>query len=292
MTYNAKLLKNYNAYLAAEQKYSRQIATAYREALNDTRAAMSAIYEKYAVDGVLTKAQMTQYNRLATMERDLEAILGESVTSNTNLIRRIRPDQYGEAYFRSAWAISTSQEVSVRWGMLSRDLVAADLANPSYERAIKTLKPRLIGAMRIAVEQGLAQGKSYTTMLRDVRGVFNTANWETLRIMRTELHTAQNLGTIAAYNKAQDSGIAGNVIWISTLDGRTRPDHQGMDGRERDADGFFRGPIGAAEYPGDPDLPANERINCRCATRFELDFLSDIPGVKYDDWIATRKIWK
>jgi len=54
--------------MTAQEKY---IASQYRIALNQTRARLALVYEKYAVEGVLTYAEMAKYNRLTALEKDL-----------------------------------------------------------------------------------------------------------------------------------------------------------------------------------------------------------------------------
>ena len=54
-----------------EKTYEKEVAVIFKTALDEIRVEMSKIYERYAVNGVLTRAQMTQYNRLATLEQNV-----------------------------------------------------------------------------------------------------------------------------------------------------------------------------------------------------------------------------
>ena len=54
-------------------------------------------------------------------------------------------------------------------------------------------------------------------------------------------------------------------VWNSTLDKRTRDSHRDMDGQEVELDEpFVSGAGNRIMFPGDPDAPAEEVINCRC----------------------------
>lgn len=54
-------------------------------------------------------------------------------------------------------------------------------------------------------------------------------------------------------------------IWRATQDDRTRDTHAAMDGQEVGLDEPFESPSGAElMFPGDPDAPPEETINCRC----------------------------
>jgi hypothetical protein len=138
-------------------------------------------------------------------------------------------------------------------------------------------------------------------MIKEIKDTINLEAWKALRIMRTELHAAQELGTVYGYEQALANGVPGKIIWSATLDSKTRASHQSMDGVARDDDGYFRGSL-VARYPGDQELSAGERINCRCRTRFQLDddlgpilrrSREDgvIPYQTYGEWEKGRKLF-
>lgn len=83
-----------------------------------------------------------------------------------------------------------------------------------------------------------------------------------MRIARTEGHRIQVQGAMDACYKAKDVGADVVKQWDSTLDGRTRPSHQKVDGEIRELDEPFSNGL---MFPGDPDGGAAEVVNCRCA---------------------------
>lgn len=252
-----------DAYFArVELEYEKEVAKLFRDALDDIRSEMAKIYDKYAVDGVLTKAQMTRYNRLATLEKNIIAIMKPVVKNAKALVNRLKPIEYGEAFWRTAWAFDNETGVALSWGTLDKNAIAASLSNVFHEVALRNWGAEALGRIRTAINNGLAVGQSYTAMMRDMKQYINAENYRIMRILRTELHDAQEAGTSAGYDAALNMGIDGKVVWLSALDGRTRPDHAAMDGKERADDGMFHGAIGQAPYPGWEGLPAEERINC------------------------------
>jgi hypothetical protein len=297
-----ELEKRREAYLAkAEYKYQKQVAIIYREALDEIRLEMAKIYDKYAINGVLTKAQMTKYNRLAALEKKTFDALSPAVKDSIKVIDKLRPEEYGEAFFRTAWAVDNATGVGLDWGPLDKAAILENLDNPFYDAARTRLKVTLPPAIKTTINNGLALGQSYAQMMRDVKDLVNLKNFETMRILRTELHAAQEAGIVAGYEEAKAQGINGKEIWIATLDGNTRDSHQAMDGVAKDDDGFFRGSIGRARYPGDYELPASQRINCRCDTRFEIEGFEPavrrdreggvLPYQTYPEWVKDKKIF-
>lgn len=100
-------------------------------------------------------------------------------------------------------------------------------------------------------------------------------------IARTEtlfaIHSAQD----DALKKMVDSGLLKrNWItrrWRTARDNRVRESHDAMEGRAEDDRGLFVMPSGAMmAYPGDPNGPAEEVINCRCWVQVEIDFLQEL----------------
>jgi len=283
-----------------ERGYERQVMQILKDALDEMRSVMGGIYEKYSVAGVLTKAEMTRYNRLSTLEAQMLSIITPAAKSGLKVIDRLRPEQYQAAFFRNAWAIDNSSGIRIAWGTLSTEQILANLENEFYAIAKAGYTQAQQIGIRTVINQGLAQGKSYPDMIKGLRSHIDKANWQILRILRTENQAAVNGGANKTYETAGARGIDGKKVWIATLDGSTRDDHAAMDGVAANEEGDFRLPDGeTAPYPGWGGLSAAERINCRCTVRYEIDGFSpairrsrDSGVIEYQDyekWLSTRK---
>lgn len=84
-------------------------------------------------------------------------------------------------------------------------------------------------------------------------------------VARTESIGALNFSRNDSFHAlAEETGDEFEKVWLSTIDNRTRDTHRAADGQ--------RVPVGESfivggfelEFPGDPDGPAEEIINCRC----------------------------
>lgn len=94
-------------------------------------------------------------------------------------------------------------------------------------------------------------------------------------IARTEMQRTLNLARQESLLQSVDqTGIDPDRVvrtWRATQDERTRDTHAEMDGQERGINEPFESPSGALlMYPGDPEAPAGEIINCRCVVLTEL----------------------
>lgn len=96
-------------------------------------------------------------------------------------------------------------------------------------------------------------------------------------VARTESMAALNQSNVEAYQQAIDSGAIRRQdvrrVWVSTADGRTRDSHREMD---RESVGIDQPFSNGLMYPGDPNGPASEVINCRCTMLVRVDHLANL----------------
>lgn len=82
---------------------------------------------------------------------------------------------------------------------------------------------------------------------------------------RTETIGALNSGRSGAFRAvSQETGRDFEKVWLSTIDDRTRETHVTADGQRVPVDQNFQVGGFDLDYPGDPDGPAEEVIQCRC----------------------------
>ena len=169
-----------------ETRFRAELKRNYRDALDSIRSELSDLYEKYAVNGELTRAQMTKYNRLAKLEKRVNEVLGKAHNSNTNLFRRLKEDQYSGSFFRHQWALEQHVGVSLNWGMFNEAMIEAAVDNDLLKIANDRLKTLGRQRIRREITQGLIRGDSYDKMARRVKGAINGAATDAMRIARTE----------------------------------------------------------------------------------------------------------
>lgn len=88
-------------------------------------------------------------------------------------------------------------------------------------------------------------------------------------IARTEAIRAVNMGSEELYKQAVESGDLDptelEYTWWTAHDERVRGSHASMHGQKRThGEPFISGDGNILYYPGDPNAPASEVINCRC----------------------------
>lgn len=118
--------------------------------------------------------------------------------------------------------------------------------------------------LREALQEKISSGATQSDLTEVIRTEFDFAEkWRAARIARTESGIAGNTGIIHGMRQA---GVE-TKRWISSRDSKVRETHQAVDGDEV----AIRDPfdVGGAlmEYPGDPNGPVEEIVNCRCTLR-------------------------
>lgn len=125
---------------------------------------------------------------------------------------------------------------------------------------------------QIPAEQIDSMVQSYTNRALRYRAE-TIARKETI----TALHTAQE----QSLKQAIDAGVVAQTdlafVWRTARDSRVRDSHRTMNRQVRKSGMPFTTGAGASLlYPGDPQGPAAETINCRCWREPRVDFLSGI----------------
>jgi hypothetical protein len=94
--------------------------------------------------------------------------------------------------------------------------------------------------------------------------------WRSEMIARTESLRAVNSGSHEMFQQAVNDGdLQADSLkqeWHTARDDRVRDSHDGMNGQITDFNEPFISDAGnQLRFPGDPNAPASETINCRCA---------------------------
>ncbi|MGC4018935.1 MAG: phage minor head protein [Muricomes sp.] len=113
------------------------------------------------------------------------------------------------------------------------------------------------------VSRGISNGYSYQKIAQNLSLYGEASINRAMTIARTEGHRVQNQSQMKTMRRAKDAGAGVVKQWDSTLDGRTRSDHQKLDGQIKEIDEYFEINGHKALHPGSFGI-AKEDINCRC----------------------------
>jgi len=250
----------------------------YRKAFATIKKQLLSVYEKYSTDtdGVLTYAEMSKYNRLDKLFKEVNSEIYRLSGKSEKIINNLKYDTFGESFYRMGYEIEIgcaniiNAPVNLGFGLLNTETIVAAVENPMSKIAFDGLKNSMLIRARSTITQGLIQGQSYFKMAHTVKSDFEGKAKNALRIARTEAGRSQNKGNLAAIKQSGEQGAELQKFWVATLDARTRDTHQAMDGQVADEDGMFTLAGIKIPAPMDDALPAEETINCRCDMGVEV----------------------
>lgn len=131
-----------------------------------------------------------------------------------------------------------------------------------YIKSVRNINETTIKQLREELIEGVRSGESIYDLSKRVNKVFEDAKgYRAERIARTETLRSFNMAHYTAFSQANIEYHE----WVATRDDRVRDSHMATDGQiVRVGDYFVLGSGARALYPGDPSLPPDECINCRC----------------------------
>lgn len=269
-----------NTYGTAEQK----LLASYTTALEDIKKQIADVYEKFGDNPSIT--QLRKFNRLGTIEKKLANRLNELNKEVRNITaKEIKTGVY---YGYEATVNGINQTFGFNFTDTALDEKAADLflkdnlwtdaMNNStaelWSQTKRDFETVLRANAREEVLSGLAQGKSYSQVAKDIQARFDVGVNRAKKIAFTEMHKGHMYGRNAALetsiNAGDELGIETVKVWRHNGAGKEpRENHIAADGQMADKDGFFFVGGEKLKAPGLGTDPANN-IYCHCSAELEL----------------------
>lgn len=128
--------------------------------------------------------------------------------------------------------------------------------------------------MRVQLDDGINDGESIPELAARIDSDLLSAGSErwtnrAVVIARTETVSAYNGATQDAFELlGEELDEPLEKVWLASMDARTRDSHFKADGQRVPLDSSFMVGGFPGLYPGDPMLPAKERIQCRCTVLY------------------------
>ena len=263
--------------LKDEQRVLKELKQVYTKAREDVISNIKALEARTDIENL--HAIVYQKNYQEALKKQLDAILDTMNAKQFTTISDYLGKSYEESFLGVLYDLH-GQGIPLIFPIDQEQAARAiqidsKISEGLYQRL--GVDTRLLkNAIRANVSRGIASSTSWAQVARNIQNRMNVGMNRAIRIARTEGHRIQNESRFDAQAKAKQSGA--NVVkqWDSTLDKRTRPTHQQLDGQIREINEPFEIPSNGRKsmYPGGFGIAA-EDINCRCAilqrARWALD---------------------
>lgn len=256
-------------FLDREEQVIKGLKAVYRQAIRDCEQKIRQLSTRSDLENIQSIVYQTQYQQ--AIQRQLEGILDILQTNEFTTISDYLNAAYQNGFAGALYDLH-GQGIPLLFP-IDQDQVTKAVLNdsklsvPMYTRLgedVNTLKL----AVRAQISRGIANGSTWNQMAQElaknmVNSPFQTAQYNAMRIARTEGHRIQQKSQYDAMEKAKQHGAEVVKEWNATLDARTRPDHMSLDGQIREIDQPFTMGSLKAQYPGDFGRPEQD-IHCRC----------------------------
>lgn len=252
-----RILKN-------ERAIIKELESIYQQALNDIMAQITRLQARKDTQNLQSIIYQVEYQK--ALKTQISAILDQLHNNEFNSISEYLTKCYEEGWIGTLYDLQ-NQGIPLIFPIDQDQIVKAIQVNTKLSKNlyddlgidIKSLK----STIRTELSRGISQSYSYEQMASLIKRASGNSYNNSVRIARTEGHRITNEATYNAQVEAKNKGAQIVKEWDSTLDGKTRPEHQALDGQIVDIDKPFTIDGHDSMYPGDFGV-ARLDINCRC----------------------------
>lgn len=261
--------------LKKEEAVLKELKEIYKKAEKDIDAKIAELLARTDTENLQSIIYQVEYQK--ALKSQISAILDELNTKQFKSISDYLVQCYENGFLGTLYDIQ-GQGVPFIFPINQEEVVRAILHDTKLSKKLYTrlgediddLKKRV----RNELSRGISQAYSYTQIAKNIRNQTSIGMNRSMRIARTEGHRITQQATLDSQHKAKEAGADIVKQWDSTLDSRTRPMHQQLDGQIRELDDFFEVGIYKAKHPSGFGVPSMD-IHCRCCllqrARWALD---------------------
>lgn len=248
----------------AKAKNPTQYAKAFDRAREPFEKRWSKKLNSQIRDRLMAAARRASVSSMA-MEDELERSSGELRDTMKDLWVEVA-DAFGETVWNSLKSTArklTKNEADEDWVPFTEDIsqyIETQTAE-AVRRITFTQKMWMKAQLAIHYADGLPLD-DFAKRIAELGPAYSRQRSEV--IARTEVVSASNYGGQVA---AKDVGVAMDKEWSDSGDDRVRETHEAMNGERVPMEARYSN---GAEFPGDPNLPAEERIMCRCVELYHV----------------------
>jgi len=285
--------KQKRAYARRLREIARNLDRVERDTLQQSIRLLRQVND--ALAGQLTGTDFNQFriaeqqkaiaDIIANYEQQARAMANGAVNQSFTLGERSAVEPLQELGITQAYFRPSDVQVQVL-AQFSADLIS-DLSGDLLRQVNRTIRINALG------------GRSQIDAMRDITNVLFKSSrppsprtqrptkgvaYEAERILRTEVNRSYNLAAFGQQEQLAKDVPGLRKQWVATGDNRTRDTHLYVHGEVAEVDKPFSNGL---MYPGDPNGPPQETINCRCRQVSVVPELEDT-ALANDEQIAAE----
>lgn len=273
----------------------------YRKSLVDIK---KRLYDYAQVYDQLSFSSRLEVDRYFSIAKEIDAILSATYSDVENAIKDYSANQAEQGYYGVWYSLEQSQKLELQMPLINHDLIESLVNKPvAGKRLSKRLyeqRDKLAKNATNNIIEGLFAGEEYAKIAKKISDQTEATYQQALRIAITEGGRTQSETSQKSAENAKTLGIEMQKRWLSTLDNRTRKDHQDLDGQTIEIEEEFTSGVHKAMAPRLFGV-ARLDIRCRCTTINIVEGISPelrkdneskeyIEYLDYGDWLAQKTV--
>lgn len=283
-------------------KSEKQLLDIYKGSLTNIRSKLLELNER----SNWNLNDLQKYDRLNKLQNDILIEIKNLSQQVYDEIKNTNKDVVLTEYNRDSFAFVKESEILLQFQKLNPELAKAFVEMPypnvPLQDFIKKIGSDTYNKIKMIIGTGLISSDTLPAITKQIKDLLGISYNQALRIMRTESLRARSKAALEVTQQSIDMGLDVRKRWMSTLDFRTRPDHQKLDGQLADKNGYFHVSGYKAQAPRMFGVPS-EDINCRCTYVEEIVGLSEplqkrkdnvtkelINNMTYEEWYAKYRV--
>lgn len=254
--------KEVSSYLLKQEKgVIKKLESQFQAALMDINLRIATMQT-----GEMTESRVLRVQYQKTLKQQITAILEKLHSDEFNTIEQFVQESYKDGFIGTVYNLHGQQLpilLPIDNNAIAKAVVTESKINKVLYEELGVDVKKLVETISNELARGIATGRTYKEMARNIKLAANIPMKRAKTIVRTEAHRIQQASQEDVRQEAKSKGADVVKQWDATMDGRTRNSHRYLDGQIREVDEPFTIGSKKAMYPGAFGDPA-EDCNCRC----------------------------
>ena len=258
--------------LSQEKELIKDLKKTYNKALNDIKERIKALQAQEQ-----TQSKIYQLRYQQALEKQISGIIDVLEGENIQLIAERLTEAYETGFLGSLY-IMHGYEIPLLFGVDEKRIMTSVLKpieNMTFAKRLNINMNEFKKTIKAEISRGIATNASYGAIAKQIELRIKENFNRSYRIAQTEMGRVSSEAKFDSMLKAKENGAKVYKQWCATLDLKTRPAHQKLDGQKREIDEPFTYQGHKAMHPHGFNV-AGLDINCRCT-------LLEVP-----EWIDTN----
>lgn len=256
----------------------KAVVKEYATVLETLRTTIRKLYDKYEVEGKLTLTEMSKYERLLQMEKDVEESISKLYKENSSLMKGTLSNIFvlttNETFDSLDKAVSGKAEakslIPLKKTLSIDRTVNEKMAGLHWSERLGKHRIDVIYSVNKTLKEGLAKVSTYKELSDRLKNELEGSVVQPMRIIRTEGGRVYAKAQEESLDKIASAGVKMTKTWKTSADERVRSKHRAMEGVTIPYEDEFVLPDGKRTKMPRLSGYAEHDIHCRCFVTIEI----------------------